>query len=50
MPDDVPEGMEVNRRAQPGLVKSNGTAWEIVVPYPDTCSKIIPLKGHPKSI
>ena len=33
-----------------GLVKSNGTAWEIVVPYPDTCAKIIPLKGHPKSI
>ena len=35
-----------------GLVKSNGTSWEIVVPYApvDTCAKILPLKGHPKTI
>ena len=35
-----------------GLVKSNGTSWEIVVPYTpvDTCARILSLKGHPKSI
>ena len=35
-----------------GMVKSNGTSWEVVVPYVpvDTCAKILPLKGHPKTI
>ena len=35
-----------------GMVKSNGTSWEIVVPYApvDTCARILPLKGHPKTI
>ena len=35
-----------------GLVKSNGTTWQIVEPYTpvNTCAPMIPLKGHPKSI
>jgi branched-chain amino acid transport system substrate-binding protein len=35
-----------------GMVTSNGTNWEIVVPYTpvDTCAPILQLKGHPKSV
>ena len=35
-----------------GLVKSNGTTFDIVVPYApvDTSAKILPLKGHPATV
>ena len=35
-----------------GMVKSNGTTFDIVVEYApvDTCAKILPLKGHPATV